>query len=785
MSPRHPFTNRSFGQSGQRSTPTSSGQTSPSPQLKPTPAQEKPLSLFQFTYDTYTRDRLEALVEEIDSLQTIPRNASDPQAGPDDEQRWEGLSEEPDSDEERPIYRSSKRIRLSPSNERPMSRVPSTPRSAVRDRIRERRSMPQFQEPSTPLPAHRPAFSLPSASINPTQPQAHPVPTSTQLPVPIYLQPETPRAPSSTSRPASANPVKDRLQEAQALMNRIKQQPRASVSSFEASSSAASASVNRRSDESRDTPEYEGSQHMSSYVRRLIEYTEASDAQQQPRGHLGPSDYRTVPGAQSGISTMNLGPPRFDFKPASRASTQSGTSGSGTIKQNGTISSRGTISTRLTSSYGFNAKEQEQQISSSLFPPAANQRVPSSSSVQSNGWSNNLKSGFDSSSIAHSSRSNQQSQSSYSNQQSQSSRNAQSQASSRSHQSNQSQHTKGLTTIAPEDIQHLLAPVQGKMVFDPQEQRWVKTSQLSRSEKAVVEGEEEVEHSSDDVFKDIESFASRPGSAAGVSPVGQVEAQSPGQVGESSFRQQYEADGSEDGQVSFDHEEQPEEQASDQEEQQNDGIEEYLDDTLEMPEEEAELEDQGPLQLFEAVNQLSQQSMTPPDSPIEEQPEAEISFVQPTAPAPPAESPYISTFNGKSSQTRAFSDPLSTPAGIRPDFRPRSVLKTRSDPMLSTPQDRNDSPAGYKSRSVSFSDGRIAGKMQGVPIRVVSPEGEEIVSGRRGSGLKYEVQAEGETHSEPEASPAPSASATASVRTKRIENALADLNDIGAEIETA
>lgn len=252
VSPRHPFTTRSFGQSGQQSRSTSS-QSSPSPSLKPTPVQEKPLNLFQFTYDTYTRDRLEALVEEIDSQQTIPRNASEPA---EDEPRWEGLSEEVDEDEERPIYRSSKRIRLSPSDERPISRIPSTPRSAVRDRIRERRSMPQFQEPSTPLPAHRPAFSLPSASINPTQPQ--PIPTSAQLPVPIYLQPETPRPPSSKSRPASTNPVQDRLQEAQALMNRIKQQPRASVSSFEASSSAASASVNRRNDESRDTPEYDG-----------------------------------------------------------------------------------------------------------------------------------------------------------------------------------------------------------------------------------------------------------------------------------------------------------------------------------------------------------------------------------------------------------------------------------------------------------------------------------------------------------------------------------------------
>lgn len=102
--------------------------------------------------------------------------------------------------------------------------------------------------------------------------------------------------------------------------------------------------------------------------------------------------------------------------------------------------------------------------------------------------------------------------------------------------------------------------------------------------------------------------------------------------------------------------------------------------------------------------------------------------------------------------------------------------------MISTPQDRNASPAGYKSRSVSFSDGRIAGKMQNVPIRVVSPEGEEILTSRRGSGLKYEVQAEGETYSEPEASPAPSGSASAmgSARTKRIDGAIAELNNISA-----
>jgi len=716
ISTRQPFTNRSFGDQRTSSNSSSQQTDSPSPAMKTSdpaqPEDERPLTLFQFTYDTYTRDHLEALVEEIDSLHTIPsRNQKrlEPSAQ-EAEPRWEGISDAQDSEEERPIYRSSKRIRLSPRDERtqrPADRlkIPATPRSAVRDRIRERRratDVPQSHVEATPS---RTGLSLPTAASNPT------LLSPPKNPIPIFLQPETPR-------PASANPVANRLSQAQALIDRIRQQPpRGSVSSFEASSSAASASINR--------PFSSDSSGFSHATPEANQHLDQSQSSYQPQ--MAPSRFVVGPaGDRSGI----------------QAST---TSGSGTIKVGGsTISSRRTISTQLTSSYGFSKVPEVQKVPEATSIASRSQMSTGSQYLQP------LKSGFDTTTATHSQSS---------------------QISSRSAQSR-----NGMTTIAPQDIPHLLQPTQGKMIYDAAMSKWVKSSTRSND----VPEEMELERSSDDdVFKDIESFASKGNLSFAMEQVVEEDEEEEIFHEREQQEEQEELDHREGEDEQYEDVEEPEddEQGDWQAEQQDmDGTEQYLEEGDEDP----ELEDQAPLELFEAVNQLSQSSLTiPPDSPLE----AQISFVvNPPTAKRAQDSPYISTFNSKA-QGQSLSDPLATPAISRPAIRPRSVLKSRSDPMISTPLQREGSPVdSFKGRSVSFSDGRVAGKIQAPRIRSISPQ-DIAERERRGSALKYEVQTEGETQEESpdrEASPNNSiVSTSASLRTKKITRALTELNEIG------
>ncbi|KAG8971549.1 hypothetical protein FRB90_010450, partial [Tulasnella sp. 427] len=73
--------------------------TSGEPQVEDKPTSDPPLKLFQFKYDTFTRDHLGALADSI----AVRGSPDSPSAGHDSE----------DGDEE-PVWRSTKRIKLSP-----------------------------------------------------------------------------------------------------------------------------------------------------------------------------------------------------------------------------------------------------------------------------------------------------------------------------------------------------------------------------------------------------------------------------------------------------------------------------------------------------------------------------------------------------------------------------------------------------------------------------------------------------------------------------------------------
>ena len=152
----------------------------------------------------------------------------------------------------------------------------------------------------------------------------------------------------------------------------------------------------------------------------------------------------------------------------------------------------------------------------------------------------------------------------------------------------------------------------------------------------------------------------------------------------------------------------------------------------------------------------------------------------------------------KPPQTLALApNPLLTPAPDRLPIRPRSVLKMRSEPLIVTPYNGSETDSSRKARSVSFSDGRTAGKIADMRVdgaddddaKDLSPE--TAIGRRQRSALCNEIRVEeGDTVTNTmnnyerdessrayERSQAPDQSPLG--RTQRIEQALQDLEKLG------
>lgn len=180
----------------------------------PKQQQQRPQSsALKFRYDTHTRNQLEALADEFEGL-TFANAAQ--QATPAAQQPlWREGSPEAlphTEDEDRPIGRSAKRLRLSPEAVFSQPFV-ATPGSALRDRIRSRRATTGYSSTAdlyskTPVPMRTQAQSLPAGFKTAPQPQR-------------FTRQETHSEPSFAPLSASGVPAQQKLQAAQALMDRI------------------------------------------------------------------------------------------------------------------------------------------------------------------------------------------------------------------------------------------------------------------------------------------------------------------------------------------------------------------------------------------------------------------------------------------------------------------------------------------------------------------------------------------------------------------------------------
>lgn len=308
-------------------------------------------------------------------------------------------------------------------------------------------------------------------------------------------------------------------------------------------------------------------------------------------------------------------------------------------------------------------------------------------------------------------------------------------SSGRTHRSN-----TGLVTIAPGDIVPGLinsTAAATKMVWEAETQRWIKQAdaQGNGSDEDIFKDFDASSAPADEGDRlDVPSTADRPRSRGSL--LNALEAGPP--------------------------EEAEHDESDDTESWAKDG--EYTDERH-----SSSLHEEAPMQLYAAAQIVvteepdSPRSQRTPDFP------ASNSSLLPDAPA-----------------LRLGNPLLTTPAVDRPPVRPRSALKSSSDPVISTPLPAGQSPStdSAKRRSVSFSD-----RLQ-VPVRAVS---EPPPSSRMGSNLRNEIQYDDtETTSESHGDttePSPLSSKAGggssaemgdlSARSRRIEKALNDVAKLG------
>lgn len=357
------------------------------------------------------------------------------------------------------------------------------------------------------------------------------------------------------------------------------------------------------------------------------------------------------------------------------------------------------------------------------------------------------------------------------------------------------------TTIAPDEVAGIvgLGPI-GQMHFDPEKGRWIKAPRrasvaapkdaqpipdANNFQHGLELGEEERHSSEEDPFKDIESFLASESSKAEASRIrkeveagksdrtaGQPAGNEPSQADHVSMglERLLEADGEQsdaEGNEASDQDAEEEERVGEEDEENLEAEEEegsfgkdgeftnQLSDEEEGEGEEGrEFEEQSPYHLFKAIQHVAQQedadappTLTATVSPEGQGPRTDL----PTSVLPDDLVNSVEPVAAKPSLPPIPSTPRAAPA--RPPLRPRSALKTHSDPLMSTP-DHAAMDSARKRRSVSFSDGRKTGKIAGLhsPERTSPPA-------RTGSGLKHQLHAD-EDEGQEESGKQPSSTAS-------------------------
>ena len=333
------------------------------------------LQLFRFNYDTFTRNHLEALVDEIDNL-------ADQDEQHNSDILWQESPPEPtsfaldgdqDEDDPRPISRSSKRIRLSPSDERrAKSFVP--PRSAVRDRIRKRRRASDSQLATS---------SSSVSALGPLADQSNP-----PGPDPPILSTNV----ANTSSPTRhGDRVASRLLEAQELMDRIRSRP------LDRSITSASTSASTPTRDADGPPIVRAAESVDDDGERYDNLAPLPDVHANlglrprnttPQHAVAAATIRSVPSSTSASSTIRESPvnarrhpslPAVWSQPAPNVSSMRQTSPRKTLRRLSAAEEvdtelSATVQSRLAASAGASLRR---SLASQQLPLTISQRLPS------------------------------------------------------------------------------------------------------------------------------------------------------------------------------------------------------------------------------------------------------------------------------------------------------------------------------------------------------------------------------------------------------------------------
>lgn len=702
-----------------------------------TPGQSaQPLRLFQFNYDTYTKNHLEALVEEIDELSM----SQQPIEKGDEEPYWQEGSPELlpyADDDDRPVGRSAKRLRLSPEavlhTPHAFSQPPPrTPGSALRDRIRSRRQGAGHTSTlglsQTPMPHHsRQAQSLPAGFKSAPPPNR-------------YLRSSLLNSKSSFDHQAETSlqvPVQQKLQAAQALMDRIIQSHSESdmnqsqQSSSEESDEAAQPSHLELQPEQQQLAQSVGAG--AALLPPLLEVTEEDieppmDEEGhhqeeedfdllQPMGSPALSD-GTVPLPPSPDLSQFTGTPTFahrhHYGPSHTEARLDEEHSFADIPAPPTVTShsqkwssvaeanlRRSLSNHPAFVQSSPMPRQHNQNQQHLGPNSFKSSAPSQTRVTSAG------SGFSTQSTGIS-----------------------------SHTSANTHHPKypHMTTIAPTDVDHnhmLAASERNGMVFDQQLNRWVKAKRKVSGEhtgphqvaQARVEEEEDASEE-EDPFQEFESFADKSQAQFSIPPPDWADADFDGpEPLPAEGNCEEEPEPSTDGRV-------PLHKLREQTPFVQTGA-----DLVTPTEPDQSMEQQQSVLRPPLVNRSSGLSDTLSPPAFTHSASTPITHRSPS-PQPP--STAYAALPGPAT-------PMPGPRVHSAPTVPRSAMKARHSLVDSTPQPKGPngsetSSAGMRSdaiRSVSFSDGRTSGKMaDATPIVVPAFKRS---SSARPSGLKNEI----------------------------------------------
>ncbi|KAK4699944.1 protein NUD1, partial [Phenoliferia sp. Uapishka_3] len=752
-------------------------------EITATPASQ--LRLFEFQYDTFTRNHLAALVDEIDELGSgdqsrlglgvggreeedvawetsfveVPQALEDRKGKAVEEQQEEG-----DESDEAGVGRSSKRIRLSPQENSMRRRgrylISNTNADEGAGRYTPGRTSMEGRGGRSGLSASRRRPTRQSTPIDIWKMStSHPSPSHSATPSSLYFAhslDQSSKKVASTTRgnseasPAAAPPIstRDRLGAANALLDRIrartteKEKAKAQFSLDEDPDPSTTQSTNHL------RPPRSPTRIPTISPRKILRRISASD---EVDAELSSSIFH------SSSATVNDDAPLPRFAAAASASLRNA------LEQ----SSRDGYSTTSANSLGSRVSVDT--------PPSGRRhfaRTPVSAARRGNGnrrresMVDNIESAMEElqeeKAVVLEERED---------------------LNTRRGPSHVLQHVRhrSLTTIGPGDVEALLAKsaTPSRMVFDQAESRWIKlakTKPASSRFGQVVEEMDESTSTEDDPFRDFETTKASdvskieedgmrglgifngtpPGSrrVMAVSPKDKNHFEPAGEVERLVEMEKEELDGAEGWQggkrdlrsgSEEETEEEEEEEEGELEEEQNAtdtagfGREEspfHIFQALQRDQEEEEPPSETE-EITEAhqVDEGNEPTILPPDIGVPL--EIKITDLPPT--------PAISLLPPISPILQV---PLLAPAPSTPQplsgtvTRPRSALKsavrTQSDPGFLTPDSRAKATLTPSKvpRSVSFSDGKTSGKIEGLEM-----EKREI--GSAGSRLRFEVEREG------------------------------------------